>query len=374
MNVSYGGSLLRIGIVAWALLLSACAAAAPDTILVNGKVFTSNPSQPWAEALAVSGERVVAVGDSAGIEGAAGHSTRRIDLAGRVVIPGLNDAHLTLAGATQASVRVLGADALAQGVTSIQVFSRDPVAQTVAALREAQLPLRVHVLRMPMPDGAGANRDSRPFFPPQPTTRLDVRGMGFALTGSEGERMRQAVGWAYGSEDPLAVASLDAQAAEEYVTALERHGVAEVWKAKRPRVEEAVAMPAAWFARLLRLGAVAVQAGRPGAPLRSFLDAGVPLGLGSGDAFQGFAIIRLATAPALGGEALTVEQALVAATYGSAVSQFQEANKGRLMVGAVADLAVLDRDPWTASAEELGRIRSVLTMISGRPVYDVPRP
>ncbi|MDP2320188.1 MAG: amidohydrolase family protein [Acidobacteriota bacterium] len=356
------------------LLTGACAAPAPDTILVNGKVFTANPSQPWAEALAISGERFVEVGDSEAIGRAAGNSTRRIDLGGRVVIPGLNDAHLTLAGATRASVRVLGADALAQGVTSIQVFSLDPVAETVAAFREAQLPLRVRVLRMPVPDGAGANRDSRPFFPPQPTTRLDVRGMGFALTGAEGDRMRQAVGWAYGSEDPLAVASLDAQAAEDYVTALERHGVPEVWQAKRPRVEQAVAMPAAWFARLPRLGAVAVQVPRAGAPLRSFLDAGVPLGLGSGDAFLGFAMIRLATAPALGGEALTVEQALVAATYGSAVSEFQEANKGRLVVGAVADLAVLDRDPFTAGDEEPGRIRSVLTMIGGRPVYDVPRP
>ena len=362
------------GLVASVLLTSACAAPSADTVLFNGKVFTSDPSQPWAEALAISGERVVAVGDSATIGGAAGGSTHRIDLAGRVVIPGLNDAHLTLARATPASVRVLGADALAQGVTSLQVFSLDPVAETVAAFREAQLPLRVRVLRMPMPDGAGANRDSRPFFPPQPTPRLDVRGMGFALTGSEGERMRQAVGWAYGSEDPLAVASLDAQAAEEYVTALERHGVAEVWQAKRPRVEQAVAMPAGWFARLPRLGAVAVQAPRPGAPLRSFLDAGVPLGLGSGDGFQGFAMIRLATTPALGGEALTVERAIVAATYGSPVSQFQETNKGRLIVGAVADLAVLDRDPFAASEEELGRTRSVLTMIGGRPVYDVPRP
>lgn len=361
-------------IAAGALLLSACAAPSADTVLFNGKIFTADSARPWAEALIIRGERVVAVGSSVEIQTQAPESARRIDLAGRVVIPGLNDARLELTDATTASVRVLGAEALAHGVTSLQIFSTTPVAETVRAFREADLPLRIRILRMPTPNEAGENRDSRPFFPPQPTPRIDVRGMSFVLGAGDGERMRQAVGWAYGSEDPLAVASLDAQAAEEYVTALERLGVAEVWQAKRPRVEQAVAMPAAWFARLPRLGAVAVQAGRPGAPLRSFLDAGVPLGLGSGDAFQGFAMVQLATAPDLGGEALTVEQALVAATYGSAVSQFQEANKGRLMVGAVADLAVLDRDPLTASAEELGRIRSVLTMIGGRPVYDVPRP
>lgn len=366
---------MRLAIIAaGALLLSACAAADADTILFNGKIFTASGAQPWAHALAIKGERVIAVGDTATILALAGPGTRRLDLGGRTAVPGLNDAHLAISDATAAAVRVLGAEALAHGVTSLQVFSIAPVAETVRAFREADLPLRVRILRMPQPDAPGVTRDSRPFFPPQPTSRIDVRGMGFVLHAGDGGRLRQAVGWAYGSEDPLAVASLDAQAAEEYVTALERHGVAGVWTAKRPRVEQAVAMPAAWFARLPRLGAVAVQVPRPGAPLRSFVDAGVPLGLGSGDAFQGVAMIRLATAPALGEEALTVEQALVAATYGSAVSQFQEANKGRLVVGAIADLAVLNRDPSTATNEELGRIRSVLTMIGGRPVYDVPRP
>lgn len=366
---------MRIAIIAvGALWLSACTAAAPDTVLVNGRIFTSNPSQPWAQALAIRGERVIAVGDTAAIEAEAGASTRRIDLAGRVVVPGLNDAHLALSGATTATVRVLGAEALSHGVTSLQVFSVTPVAGTVGAFREAGLPLRVRILRMPTPDAAGVNRDSRPFFPPQPTARLDVRGMGFVLSGTDGERLRQAVGWAYGSEDPIAVASLDAEAAEAYVAALETHGAADVWKAKRPRVDQPVAMPATWFARLPRVGAVAVQTPRPGAPLRSLLAAGIPLGLGSGDGFKGFDLVRLATMAALGDEALSVEQAVTAVSQGSAVSEFKETHKGRLAVGAVADLAVLSRDPFTAAGEELGRIRSVLTMIGGRSVYDVPRP
>lgn len=361
-------------IAAGALWLSACAAPPAGTVLVNGKVFTANPSQPWAQALAIRGERIIAVGDDALVERAAGASSRRIDLAGRVVIPGLNDAHLALSDATVAGIRGLGADALSQGVTSLQVFSVTPVAGTVAAFREAALPLRIRILRIPRPDAAGANRDSRPFFPPQPTPRLDVRGMGFMLTAGDGDRLRQAVRWAYGSEDPLAVASLDAQATEAYMAALESHGTAEVWQAKRPRVDRAVAMPSAWFARLPRLGVVAVQEPRPGAPLRSFLDAGVPLALASGPTFRGFDVIRLAAMPALGDEALTVEQAIVAASYGAAVSEFQDADKGRLAVGALADLAVLSRDPFTAATEELGAIRAVLTMIGGRPVYDVPRP
>ena len=70
---------------------------APDLILVNGKVFTSDAGHPYAEALAIRGERIVAVGNSAAIGALAGKLTRHIDLAGRVVIPGLNDAHNHLA-------------------------------------------------------------------------------------------------------------------------------------------------------------------------------------------------------------------------------------------------------------------------------------
>ena len=67
--------------------------AAPDTILFNGKIFTSDAAHPYVQALAMRGERIVATGDSAKIQALAGPRTRRIDLGGRVVIPGINDAH-----------------------------------------------------------------------------------------------------------------------------------------------------------------------------------------------------------------------------------------------------------------------------------------
>ncbi|HEX8391810.1 MAG TPA: hypothetical protein VF665_05555, partial [Longimicrobium sp.] len=43
-------------------------AGAPDLVLVGGKVFTGVPSRPWAEAVAVRGERIVAVGTTAEVE------------------------------------------------------------------------------------------------------------------------------------------------------------------------------------------------------------------------------------------------------------------------------------------------------------------
>ncbi len=79
------------------LLLPAAAWSSPpapvDTVYRNGKVFTSDPSHPWVEALAVRGDRIAAIGSNEEIGRLATAGVRRVDLAGRSVIPGLNDAH-----------------------------------------------------------------------------------------------------------------------------------------------------------------------------------------------------------------------------------------------------------------------------------------
>ncbi|WP_437941920.1 amidohydrolase [Sorangium sp. So ce341] len=91
----------RLGIcgpllLAASLLLSTSAATAATarTILHNGKIFTSDPDNLWAEAVAVRGRRIVAVGSDAEVLDLAAPRTRIIDLGGRTVIPGLNDAHV----------------------------------------------------------------------------------------------------------------------------------------------------------------------------------------------------------------------------------------------------------------------------------------
>ncbi len=66
---------------------------APDLVLLNGKIFTSDAKQPYVQALAIRGERIAATGDSAKIKALAGPNTKLIDLGGRTVIPGINDAH-----------------------------------------------------------------------------------------------------------------------------------------------------------------------------------------------------------------------------------------------------------------------------------------
>ncbi len=63
-------------------------------VLVHGKIWTENSKQPEVEAVAVWGNRIVALGDSATILKLAGPNTEVIDLHGRRVVPGFNDAHV----------------------------------------------------------------------------------------------------------------------------------------------------------------------------------------------------------------------------------------------------------------------------------------
>lgn len=65
----------------------------PDLAIVNARIFTGGPASPWAEAIAIQGTRIVAVGSTSDIRGRAAASTKVIDAGGKLVIPGINDAH-----------------------------------------------------------------------------------------------------------------------------------------------------------------------------------------------------------------------------------------------------------------------------------------
>ncbi|MDQ6902460.1 MAG: amidohydrolase [Bacteroidota bacterium] len=64
-----------------------------DLILFNGKIFTSDTSQIIVAALAIKGNRILAVGTNETIEKLATSKTKKIDLGGKTVVPGFNDAH-----------------------------------------------------------------------------------------------------------------------------------------------------------------------------------------------------------------------------------------------------------------------------------------
>lgn len=69
------------------------AQAPPDHILVNGRIVTADNARPEAEAIAMRGETIVALGTTAEMKALAGTGTRVVDLEGRLAIPGFIEGH-----------------------------------------------------------------------------------------------------------------------------------------------------------------------------------------------------------------------------------------------------------------------------------------
>jgi predicted amidohydrolase YtcJ len=65
-----------------------------DLIIINGAVRTMDATQPLAEAVAIYGNRIAAVGTTAEVRKLTGPKTRVIDAGGKLVLPGFNDAHV----------------------------------------------------------------------------------------------------------------------------------------------------------------------------------------------------------------------------------------------------------------------------------------
>jgi predicted amidohydrolase YtcJ len=64
-----------------------------DVVVVNARVYTMDPKQAWAGAIAIRGDEILAVGATKDVEVHRGSKTRVIDAGGRLVLPGLTDCH-----------------------------------------------------------------------------------------------------------------------------------------------------------------------------------------------------------------------------------------------------------------------------------------
>ncbi|MEK7266879.1 MAG: amidohydrolase family protein [Pseudomonadota bacterium] len=86
--------------------LAASCASAPaggdaDYVLTGGKIYTANGNRAFVEAIAVKGDEIVFAGSADKAAKFAGAETKTVDLQGRLVLPGLHDAHLHPVGAMQ---------------------------------------------------------------------------------------------------------------------------------------------------------------------------------------------------------------------------------------------------------------------------------
>ena len=103
-RLASGLALAGLGVL-WA----ACAAPSSDSatlVLTNGKVVTVDEAIPNGEAIAIQGDRILAVGGMAEIEGFIGQNTEVIDLQGQLAIPGFIDSHAHFMGIGTAQLQL----------------------------------------------------------------------------------------------------------------------------------------------------------------------------------------------------------------------------------------------------------------------------
>jgi predicted amidohydrolase YtcJ len=125
-------TLLRVGVLiaiagAGAVIRAQQQAPPADLILVNGKIITVDERFTIAQAIAIRGDRIVAVGSTADIGRLAGQNARRIDLGGKAVIPGLIDNHMhLLRGATTwvREVRFDGIESRKQAIEMVRARAK----------------------------------------------------------------------------------------------------------------------------------------------------------------------------------------------------------------------------------------------------------
>ena len=123
------------------LFLCACSLFAQsdaDLILINSRIWTEDAKQPEAEALAVRGGTISAVGSSRSIEKRKGPGTTIIDGHGRRVVPGFNDAHVHFysGGASLAGVQLRDAKSTSEFRDRIATFARTPLQRRMDSRRQ----------------------------------------------------------------------------------------------------------------------------------------------------------------------------------------------------------------------------------------------
>ena len=98
--------LTRIATAALAVILTpvagpALAAPPADSVILGGPIYTADDAAPTAEAVAISGGRIVYVGSRAGVSAFTGPATQTLDLKGAALFPGFTDSHAHLNGVGQ---------------------------------------------------------------------------------------------------------------------------------------------------------------------------------------------------------------------------------------------------------------------------------
>jgi predicted amidohydrolase YtcJ len=302
-------------------------------------------------------------------------------------------------------------EAVGFGITSMQIMPTMRVERFVRLLEEANLPIRVRA--MPFSLTTPKSRDLseiRELPKLKSNSKVTASGIKWILDGTPFERgaalrkpyndrpdfagklefsaneIPKMVKESLALRQQLLVHCAGDKPVELLFKAMENEKRIR-WKSLRWRVEHGDGLTEDLFPEAVKLGIIVVQnpthlsmvemldsrysSQTEFFNLRSLIEAGIPLALGSDGPMNPYLNIMLASInPVRPTEAITREQAVRAYTYGSAYAEFADTEKGTLTKGKLADLTVLSQDIFTAPVSELPKTQSLLTIVGGKIVYD----
>lgn len=406
---------------------------APDTIFYDAHVITMNPDQPVAEALAIRGGDILAVGDTDEVLSLAHpRFTALLDLNGLTLTPGFIDSHSHWIGnydlGGYASPEEAAAAAVASGWTSIdELFvTHERLMQLIALDEAGDLPERVNAY---FPINAADDKSGYWWedygYEPGATFSDHVRVPGIKLFMDH--NWGGTIHWTQSELDAvvvdahqhgwqIAAHTLGADANAMLLNSLELALGDESNAAYRHRIEHLVQVSDDELARMAAKGIIAsvqmvgpadwpdepafqaqlLDSGDPTGWLmrwRDFVEAGVPT-VGNLDApwvlCPGGTPFRLSAMRAIyeavtrdgctprvledwqADQRLTVQQAMELLTINGAYATFEEDSKGSLERGKWADLVILSGDPFSVPAADIDDIEVWMTMVGGEVVYCHP--
>jgi len=395
-------------------------------IFHNGIILTMDDSQPQAQAIAIQGDRIVAVGNNEEILALADSATQVADLEGKTVVPGFIDSHQHRIGDQQGqSGQPQGViqDAIEQGWTSIdELFVNDERLRELCSLNQnGELRVRVNAylaLHSPQGDSYGnwyqayqAGHEYSPYLRLAGVKIYMDHGWGHGELIWTQEQLDQMAQEAHDLNWQIAAHTVGEPAHISILDALEKALGGQADSRYRHRIEHVIVISDEEIQRMKRLGIIAsIQLNGPGAwvdyddyhePLmtpdlyphfarwRDLFAAGVIVA-GSSD-WPGSITEEGVGAPMLLlyqavtrtgnnrrppeqwmiGQAITIEEALRSLTINGAYATFEEDQKGSLTAGKLADLVILSANPLTTPIETVPDIQVLMTVIGGTVEYCV---
>ncbi len=394
--------------------------SSPDIIIHNGEILTMEQSPTQVEALAIKGEYIVAVGNENDILAMAGSKTQFIDLEGRALLPGFNDAHSHHIGdrsyVNQSSAEEVIESLLSCGWTSIsELFVNQERLDGLISL-DQQDNLRVRVNAY-LPLSWQFDRFGDWYHAYQPgqeySSKLRIGGVKIFMDSWYVNQVHyfpqteldSLVQQAHEDGYQIAIHSVVDNSTDVALNALDSALDGQPNHQYRHRIEHLVILRNDQIQRIADLGIIASfqltwinsdwmeavswpvlqnyshLAGR----WRDILDAGIP-SLGSTDypwifgtersamSVVSSAVTRvgeLGLTPAewMLNQTISVEQALRLLTIDAAYGTFQEDIKGSIKTGKLADLVILSDNPLTVTENELAGIEVLMTMVGGVVEY-----